>query len=156
MSSDEEAIPLEGAVADTPKAARPWKRGNHMTPQKRASQFPGILEVRGDSMWCGSLPLDCQMGEQSCGLPMWHQQATNEQLWKSKVLLSDLGLSTTNQHFAMRHFFLHWVDWTSRWQSKGKDVIGGRGASIERPMESTIFHHPFKTGQLFQSTNKHE
>ena len=49
MSSDGEAKPLEGAV-DAPKATRSWKRGNHM---KRASQFPGIMKVRGDSMWNG-------------------------------------------------------------------------------------------------------
>ena len=55
-SSEDEGV---ATVEGVPKVAKAeWKRGSRMTPQKRASQFPGIMEVRGDSMWCGI----CHMG----------------------------------------------------------------------------------------------
>ena len=31
---------------------RKWKRGSTMTAAKRALQFPEVMEVRGESMWC--------------------------------------------------------------------------------------------------------
>ena len=31
---------------------RKWKRGSQTTVWKRANQFPGVMEVRGDAMWC--------------------------------------------------------------------------------------------------------
>ena len=38
---------------------RKWNRGRTMTPGKRARQFPGVMEVRGESMWC--IACDCEV-----------------------------------------------------------------------------------------------
>ena len=34
------------------KAARMWNRGSNATAKSRAAQFPGVMEVRGEEMWC--------------------------------------------------------------------------------------------------------
>ena len=46
MSSDSE----KDDKAD--KAQRQWNRGKHVTPALRATQFPGVMEVRRAAMWC--------------------------------------------------------------------------------------------------------
>ena len=55
-SDAEEDVGPEGAppVASKKEKSkkRTWNRGAHITPQQRAAQFPGNMEVRGEAMWC--------------------------------------------------------------------------------------------------------
>eukprot|EP00667_Euglena_gracilis_P021489 EG_transcript_23550 len=39
-------------VTDKGKQCRKWVRGAKATPESRASQFPGVMEVRGNLLWC--------------------------------------------------------------------------------------------------------
>ena len=53
MSDSEGTDAPASSVSAKGKDPRKWKRGAHANARSRACQFPGIMEVRGDAMWCG-------------------------------------------------------------------------------------------------------
>ena len=46
------------------------ERGRHSTPEKRAKQFPEVMGVRGDALWC--LACDCTVGHYDKSLAVSH------------------------------------------------------------------------------------
>ena len=50
--SDEAPGPVEGSQGTPAKGKKMWVRGANASPKARALQFPGIMEVRGELMWC--------------------------------------------------------------------------------------------------------
>ena len=73
----------EGARAPQ-KEAKPGKkrvppRGKHSTPMKRARQFPEVMDVRGEAMWC--LACECPVSHHDKSAALSHikskKHATN-------------------------------------------------------------------------------
>lgn len=52
LASDKDQQAPDEVCGEKGKKKRTWSRGKHMTPSKRAKQFPGVFDVRGDSLWC--------------------------------------------------------------------------------------------------------
>ena len=53
ISDSDEAIgPATPEGTPKGKERKSWKRGANATAESRARQFRGIMEVRGDLMWC--------------------------------------------------------------------------------------------------------
>lgn len=67
-SSDSEGKEAPTAANGSTKAVakKPaWKRGAKMTAQKRAGQFSGDFEVRGEAMWCSVCHVPVSHAEKS-------------------------------------------------------------------------------------------
>ena len=65
-----EAKETEAKAPDKKGKKRPAVRGKFMTPEKRTRQFVGMMDVRGETMWC--LACECPVGHHEKSTAMSH------------------------------------------------------------------------------------
>ena len=97
-NSNEVAVdnPSEGAkeeTSNTKKKERCWERGSQMNPHKRAKQFDGDFEVRGDALWC--IACACPVGWKEKSTASKHRisQTHKDSVKRASSLVHDPGSS---------------------------------------------------------------